>query len=92
MKQFDRAAGGEPIKGKKAFVKNVGKTEIFSAPEYFKTVHLSGDDQFKQIQEDKQKEYDDWRKKVVVDNPVIQLTLKPQKEKAHQYDRRKGLL
>ena len=29
------------------------------------------------IQEDKQKEYDDWRKKVVVDNPVIQLTLKP---------------
>ena len=28
----------------------------------------------------------------MVDNPVIQLTLKPQREKAHQYDRRKGLL
>ncbi len=40
-------------------------------------MHLSGDDQYKQIQEDKQKEQDDWKKKVVVDNPVIQLTLKP---------------
>ena len=47
MKQFDRGAGGEKIPGKKAFVKNVGKTELFSGPEYFKTVHLSGDDQFK---------------------------------------------
>ena len=40
----------------------------FSQPDYFKTVFISGDDMVKEELEQKQKEIDDWNKKVVVKN------------------------
>lgn len=40
----------------------------FSDKEYFNTVFISGDDMVKELQEQKQKEIDDFNKKVVVEN------------------------
>ena len=43
-------------------------TKTFSDASYFKTVFISGDDMVKEMAEQKQKEIDDFNKKVVVDN------------------------
>jgi hypothetical protein len=63
----------------------------FSNNQYFKTVHLGGDDVIRQEQEDAKKELDDWKNKVVVDNPVFNVnTRRP--AKPNQIDKHKIML
>jgi hypothetical protein len=50
------------------FNKNIKPTQTFSNKDFFKTVHLAGEDVYQQIKEDKNKEIDDWRNKVVVES------------------------
>ena len=54
--------------GKADFYSKVKNKTTFSDPSYFKTVFISGDDMVKEMAELKQKEIDDFEKKVVVDN------------------------
>lgn len=62
--QYDPAAYGKPDFQSKIKVVR----ETFSHPDYFKTVFISGDDMVKELAEMKQKEIDDFNKKVVVEN------------------------
>ena len=50
------------------FYSKVKNKQTFSDPSYFKTVFISGDDMVKEMALQKQKEIDDFEKKVVVDN------------------------
>ena len=54
--------------GKDDFYSKVKNKQTFSDPSYFKTVFISGDDMVKEMAMQKQKEIDDFEKKVVVDN------------------------
>ncbi len=54
--------------GKVDFQSKVKNIQNFSDPSYFKTVFISGDDMVKEMAEMKQKEIDDFEKKVVVAN------------------------
>ena len=54
--------------GKPDFFTNFRAPQTFSNNEFFKTVFISGDDMVKDQQEQKLKEIEDWKKKVVVDN------------------------
>jgi hypothetical protein len=47
---------------------NIKCQPTFADPDYFKTVFLSGDDLTKQMEEDKLKEIEDWKHKVVVES------------------------
>ena len=58
-------------------MKAQGKT--FSQPGYFKTVFISGEDMVKEMQEQKQKEIDDFNKKVVVENKHFFVNTRVQK-------------
>lgn len=53
------------------FNKNFTCPDTFSGKDYFKTVHLGGDDVIKQMEDDLKREQDEWKAKVVVDNPVF---------------------
>ena len=73
-----RAETKEKLKGFQYVPADYGKADFqskikivrdtFSHPDYFKTVFISGDDMVKELAEQKQKEMDDFNKKVVVDN------------------------
>jgi len=57
--------------GKKDFqskVKAKHQQGTFSDPSFFKTVFIAGEDMVKEMEEDKQKEIDNFQKKVVVAN------------------------
>ena len=54
--------------GKADFQSKVQNVDTFSDPSYFNTVFISGDDMVKEMAELKQKEIDDFEKKVVVAN------------------------
>lgn len=49
-------------------VKQQHQQGTFSDPSFFKTVFISGEDMVKEMEADRQKEKDDFQKKVVVDN------------------------
>jgi len=44
---------------------------VFSDWDFFKTVHLGGDDVIKEWEDAMKKEYDTWKSKLVVDTPVF---------------------
>ena len=69
-KQSQKAAVYRPSDhGKEDFYSKVkGKNQTFSDPSYFNTVFISGDDMVKEMAELKQKEKEDFEKKVVVAN------------------------
>ena len=67
MKGFEFNAEAYGVPDFQAKVKGA-KHGTFSNPEYFKTVFISGDDMVAQELADKQKEIDDFKKKVVVAN------------------------
>lgn len=54
--------------GKADFYSKVPNIRQFSDPDYFKTVFISGDDMMRELAQMKQKEIDDFEKKVVVKN------------------------
>lgn len=60
--------------------------ETFSNKDYFKTVFISGDDMVKEEQEMKQKEIEEFNKKVVVDNKHFNVNTMV-KDKVVQLDR-----
>ena len=62
----------------------------FSQKEYFNTVFISGDDMMKELAEMKQKEIDDFNKKVVVANQHFQVNTM-EKKKVVQLDRFKNI-
>lgn len=62
----------------------------FSEREYFNTVFISGDDMVKELAEMKQKEIDDWNKKVVVANTHFQVNTR-EKQKVAQADKYKNV-
>lgn len=49
-------------------------TEYFSDWEYFKTVHLGGDDVIKEREDALKKEQEIWKSKLVVETPVFKVT------------------
>lgn len=74
--EFKAGENGKP--NFQAKVKSEQNT--FSKADYFKTVFISGDDMMKEEAEMKQKEIDDFKKKVVVDNMVFKVnTMEKQK-------------
>lgn len=62
----------------------------FSHPDYFKTVFISGDDMVKELAQEKQKEIDDFNKKVVVDNQHFYVNTL-EKQKAAQVDKYRNI-
>jgi len=66
MKGFQYVPGQNGKPDFQSKIKSQGPT--FSDKDYFKTVFISGDDMVKEIAEQKQKEIDDFNKKVVVAN------------------------
>ena len=67
-----------------------GSNQTFSDPSYFKTVFISGDDMVKEMAELKQKEIDDFEKKVVVENKHFFVNTRVQK--SHQLVKKNSLL
>lgn len=49
-------------------------TEYFSDWDYFKTVHLGGDDVIKEREDALKKEQEIWKSKLVVETPVFKVT------------------
>lgn len=64
--------------------------QTFSSQDYFKTVFISGDDMVKELKEQKQKEIDDFNKKVVVDNTHLRINTL-EKRKVAQLDKYKNI-
>ena len=58
------------------FNKNIRPTEVFSDRDFFKTVHLGGDDVIAELEEAKKREHQVWKEKLVVDNPVFKVRMK----------------
>lgn len=54
--------------GKQDFFMNFRCPPTFAERSFFKTVFISGDDMVRELQETKQKEIEDWNKKVVVES------------------------
>lgn len=68
----------------KDFNLNLLPTEYFSGWEFFKTVHLGGDDVIKEREEAMKKEYEIWKSKLIVETPVFKVTKQSNPwEKAH---------
>lgn len=55
--------------GKPEFVKNFTTPATFSENEFFKTIFISGEGLEKEMEEVKRKQYEDWKSKIVVNNP-----------------------
>ena len=77
--------------GTSDFNRNIRPTATFSSADYFKTVHLGGDDVIKQEEEDRKRELEQWKQKVVVDKEHFYVNTRVV-EKIHQFDKYKGLL
>lgn len=71
--KIESMKGRQPFKpeeyGKSNFQLNFRVPQTFGDRETFNTVFISGDDMVKELLELQQKEQDDWKKKVVVENP-----------------------
>ena len=76
--------------GKPDFYSKVKNTKTFSDASYFKTVFISGDDMVKEMAEQKQKEIDDFNKKVVVDNKHFHVNTRVQQ--THQMSKKNSML
>lgn len=76
--------------GKPDFYSKVKNTKTFSDASYFKTVFISGDDMVKEMAEQKQKEIDDFNKKVVVDNKHFYVNTRVQQ--THQMSKKNSML
>lgn len=63
----------------------------FSAPDYFKTVFISGDDMVKEQAEQKQREIDEWNKKVVVKNTHFYVNTLEKKQNTSYLDKYKNI-
>ena len=75
--------------GKPDFASKVPNVQTFSDPSYFNTVFISGDDMVKEMQELKQKEIEDFEKKVVVANKHFSVNTK---QGSYQMDKFKSML
>ena len=84
MKGFQYVPGESGKPDFQSKIRSQGPT--FSDADYFKTVFISGDDMVKEMAAQKQKEIDDFNKKVVVASQHFQVNTR---EKAHvaQLDR-----
>ena len=76
--------------GKPDFYSKVKNVQTFSDPSYFKTVFISGDDMVKEMAELKQKEIDDFNKKVVVENKHFHVNTRV--AASHQMNKNNSLL
>ena len=76
---------------KATFQKNFRVPPTFSERGFFNTVFISGDDMVKEMQAIQQKELDDWKKKIVVDNPHFTVNT-IQHQKPGQAEKHRGLL
>lgn len=73
--------------------RNCEGQELFSKPDFFKTVHLGGDDVIKEREEAKKKEHEEWKKKVVVKSAVFKVNTYNQTiNKPAQVDKHQGIL
>ncbi len=73
------------------FFTNFRCPPTFADREFFKTVFISGDDMVKEMHEAKLKEVEDWKKKVVVENPHFAVNTR-QPPHIAQADKMKTLL
>lgn len=76
---------------KPEFNLNIKPVTTFSKKDYFNTVFLGGDDVIKEMEEAQKKELDQWRSKLVVDNPHFKVNTRPVK-KMQQMDKTRGIL
>mmetsp|Transcript_39149 Transcript_39149/g.51211 ORF Transcript_39149/g.51211 Transcript_39149/m.51211 type:complete len:197 (+) Transcript_39149:2776-3366(+) len=76
--------------GKPDFYSKVKNQQTFSDPAYFKTVFISGDDMVKEMAELKQKEIDDFNKKVVVSSKHFNVNTRVQA--THQMSKKNSIL
>jgi len=60
------------------FIPKVKGVQTFSDPKFFKTVFVSGDDMVAEENAIRQKEIEDWNKKVIVSNTHFSVNTKPQ--------------
>lgn len=77
--------------GKPGFYTNFRCQQTFSEPAFFKTVFISGDDMVKEMQEAREKEVEDWKKKVVVENEHFTVNTRQPKHQA-QVDKNRTML
>ena len=76
---------------KEEFNLNIKPIYTFGKKESFNTVFLGGDDVIKEMEEAKKAELDEWRRKLVVDNPHFEVNTRPVR-KMQQMDKRRGIL
>lgn len=89
LKALQREERVDPNKSE--FNLNIKPVYTFSEKEYFNTVFLGGDDVIKEMEEAKKAEYDQWKSKLVVDNPHFKVNTRPVR-KMQQMDKRRGVL
>merc|ERR1712110_664917 len=71
------------------FISKVKNVETFSDPKFFNTVFVTGDDMVAEEKAMKQREIDEWNKKIVVANKHFFVNTKPQG--SHQMDKYNSL-
>jgi len=80
MKVLQERAPFKIDNGREPFQKNIRCKETFGDNEYFKTIFMGGEGLEKEMEEDKRKEYEDWKSKVVVGNPHFQVNQRQPKK------------